>query len=752
LTAFAGSGMNGGDRRTGDYGESLPLALDVGWIGVLRRAPGLSGGASVLVGVCVLLGWTFDLTFLTSVVPGWRVIAPNTALGFVLLGSGLMLLRGPRVGAGGVAADIVAIIPAAIGALTLAEQLFAVDLGIGRLLPFADAPQMAPTTAAASFLLGVSLLCVDRVVGSQGQILAFAAGLIALLGGLGFLLAEEAALRTDDLNSTMAVHTAATLLMASLGALFLRPNQGPVAIVVREGAAGTLSRRLLPASALAILAVGAVWATGHHLGVIVVLVWWSAVSLGAVEDQFRDLFEISLDAISIRSLRTGKILSVNPQFEKIMGYSRHEIVGQTNIEGSWMIDRVSAEDLIREIADGKIVSNREIPFRKKGGEACMGLVSGTLGRFEGQPAIILHTRDITERREAQRLVRESEERFRSLASSAPIGIFRSDAAGRCIYTNPRWQQMTGLTFEQGLGDGWSGAVHPEDRERVVAEWHRFAREGGELDTEFRFQRPGGEALWVWATAAAVRSASGEVLGYVGTNQDISARKAIEQLRHDLVRMLSHDIKNPLATVLGFAKILREDLHGRPDAAEAIDAIESGAERALSLAMNFLDADRIESGALEIRKSPSSLNEIVENVVGQQAPGARLRGVEVRTDLDAALPLIQIDAALLARVVANLLSNAIHFSRPRESIRVETRLRDRRAELSVRDRGPGIPVGERQEIFRRFVRGSKSRSDSTGLGLFVVKTIVDAHGGSVAVECPPEGGSVFVASLPLTPNI
>jgi PAS domain S-box-containing protein len=748
----------------------LTLVPDVGWSRVLQRVSALSGAAGLLAGGCVLLGWTFDVALLKSVVPGWRVMVPNAALGFVMLGSGLLLLRGRRpTGAGGAAADLAAITPAAIGALTLAEHLFAVDLGIGLLLPFAQAPQMAPTTAAAIFLLGASLLCVDRLDSSQGQILAFAAALIALVGGLDYMLAEEAVFRPGNLEGTMAVHTAASLLIASLGALFLRPDHGPMAIVVRAGAAGTLSRRLLPASALAILAVGIVWTTGHRfglydrafetaglvataIGVIVGLVWWSAVSLGAVEDQFRNLFETSLDAISIRSLRTGKILSVNPQFEKIMGYSRHDIVGQTDIETGLMIDRLSARDLIREIADGKTVSNREIPFRKKGGETRLGLVSGTLGRFEGQPAVILSTRDITEWREAQRLVGESEERFRSLASFAPIGIFRSDAAGRFTYTNPRWQQKTGLTLEQSLGEGWIAAVHAEDRERVAAEWNRFVRGGGELDIEFRFQRPGVEALWVWATAAAVRSASGEVLGYVGINQDVSARRAIEQLRHDLVRMLSHDIKNPLATVLGFAKILREDLHDRPETAEAIDAIESGAERAMRLAGNFLDADRIESGALEVRKASSSLNEVVENVVGEQAPGARLRGVEVRTDLDAALPRIDIDAALVARVVANLLSNAIHFSPPRESIRVETRLQDGQAVLSVRDRGPGIPADERQKIFRRYVRGSKSRPDSTGLGLFIVKTIVDAHGGSVEVECPPEGGSVFVASLPLTPNM
>src|SRR5262249_54436014 len=162
-----------------------------------------------------------------------------------------------------VAADVAAIIPAAIGGITLVEHLLAIDLGIGRLLPFGRVPQMGPTTAAATFLLGASLLCVDRITSSQGQILAFAAGLIALLGGLGFWIAEQAIFRTDHLDRSMAVHTAALLLITSLGVLFLRPSQGPLAIVLREGAGGALARRLLPTSALAIHVVGVAWAIGH---------------------------------------------------------------------------------------------------------------------------------------------------------------------------------------------------------------------------------------------------------------------------------------------------------------------------------------------------------------------------------------------------------------------------------------------------------------------------------------------------------
>src|SRR5262249_19696473 len=127
----------------------------------------------------------------------------------------------------------------------------------------------------------------------------------------------------------------------------------------------------------------------------------------------------------------------------------------------------------------------------------------------------------------EQTLQESEARFRSLSASSPIGIFHCDAAGHNLYTNARWQEITGFTLEQSLGDGWVNAIHPDDRAAVLAEWQQCAHAGREFSFEFRFLRPDGEARWVHSRAVAIHSASGIVVGYVGTHEDITDRKRIE---------------------------------------------------------------------------------------------------------------------------------------------------------------------------------------------------------------------------------
>ncbi|MBI2963272.1 MAG: PAS domain-containing protein [Deltaproteobacteria bacterium] len=387
-------------------------------------------------------------------------------------------------------------------------------------------------------------------------------------------------------------------------------------------------------------------------------------------------------------------------------------------------------------------------IRRKDGEIRWVEGHGKLERDgAGEPARFVGAiRDVTCRKVMEEALRESEERFRQLAFAAPVGIFRTDLSGGCVYTNPRWHRLAGLSFEQSLGDGWASAVHPEDRERVLTEWRNATHRGQEFDLEFRVRTPAGAVRWIQAHAGAIRSERGEPLGYVGTNDDVTEKKAIEQLRRDVVSMLSHDIKNPLMAIRGYAEILRENLHDSCDAEASIDAIESAAEQAMSLALNFLEADRIESGLLELRRARASLNEIVERVIGQQAARARFKGVQLRADVDAALPPFELDRSLIERVLANLLSNAIKFSPAGGAVDVATRRDGDRATVSVRDHGPGIDADNVSRLFQRYSRSG--RSDSTGLGLFIVRTLVEAHGGSVGVESERGAGAVFAFSLPL----
>jgi PAS domain S-box-containing protein len=154
--------------------------------------------------------------------------------------------------------------------------------------------------------------------------------------------------------------------------------------------------------------------------------------------------------------------------------------------------------------------------------------------------------ELLERRQIQDALRESEIRFRALSDSAPIGIFQTDADGNCSYTNAQWQALAGLSLEESLGNGWVKAIHPEDREAVFAHWQSSVRDNQAFAKESRFLTPQGEVRWVSSHAEILRSASGEKLGYVGTNQDITQRKLTEATLQQLNQELETKVQRRTA--------------------------------------------------------------------------------------------------------------------------------------------------------------------------------------------------------------
>lgn len=154
-----------------------------------------------------------------------------------------------------------------------------------------------------------------------------------------------------------------------------------------------------------------------------------------------------------------------------------------------------------------------------------------------------HRRDVTPRRRPRRLSPRplNEEWFRSLCEASPFGICTADVTGRCTYTNSRWQEMSGLSREASLGRGWLRAVHPEDRKRLADDWSRAMQADGKMTSEFRLRRPDGSVVWIASRTEPIRSANGRIIGYVGADEDITARKRTEELRrleHEISRLLT----------------------------------------------------------------------------------------------------------------------------------------------------------------------------------------------------------------------
>ncbi len=358
---------------------------------------------------------------------------------------------------------------------------------------------------------------------------------------------------------------------------------------------------------------------------------------------------------------------------------------------------------------------------------------------------------------------ESESRFRSLSGSSPIGIFETDAAGRCVYTNARWQAVSGLTFEQSLGEGWSRVLHPEDRPDIMAEVSTAFRVGREFSREFRIQTPGWPVRWVHARAAPMLTPEGGIRGYVGTVEDITDRKQAEaelvrareaalaaaRLESEFMANMSHEIRTPMTSIIGMTE-LALDTELTPDQRTFLSAVKNSADALLTLLNDILDFSKIEAGKLELETIPFSLRECVGNALKVIAMHAQQRGLELACQVAADAPdRVLGDPTRLRQVILNLVGNAIKFTDRGEvvmRVALVAEAPDRvTLGFSVEDTGIGIPEAKQKLIFESFtqVDGSTTRRyGGTGLGLTICRQLVALMGGELSVRSEPGRGSTF----------
>ncbi len=250
------------------------------------------------------------------------------------------------------------------------------------------------------------------------------------------------------------------------------------------------------------------------------------------------------------------------------------------------------------------------------------------------------------------------------------------------------------------------------------------------------------------TFAALAAIALERVHYVEVAQHATVQIESERLRNSLLAALSHDLRTPLAGLVGLADTLQM---GQPalsgEQAEIARAMQSEALRMSTQVNNLLDMARIESGAIRLRREWHSIEEIVGSAV--RATARVLAPRAVATALAADLPLVECDAVLIERVLVNLLENAAKYTPPAAHIRISARPQESFLRVEVADDGPGIRAGLETAIFEKFMRGTRESSIAgVGLGLTIAKAIVEAHGGTMAAETPAGGGAALVFTLPL----
>jgi len=497
-------------------------------------------------------------------------------------------------------------------------------------------------------------------------------------------------------------------------------------------------------------------------------------ALMASERRYRSLIETANEGVWLIDTEATTIY-VNERMASMLGYSADEIIGRKGLDFCYEQDRPRAIDLFYGCIIG---SSQEFDFRfpcKDGSEllvlASTSPVYDTHGEIAGAMGMFT---DITERKRAEEALRESERRLKLSLAAGRAGTWEWRIKEDKLIWSDEYYDLYGIKpgdLEPTL-ENFLFCVHLDDRDRMLVEMSEVLQERKDAEHEFRFIRPDGAVRWAHSSAQLTLDEMGEPERMVGIMIDITDRKQAEMEREELLRkerearaqaeaanrgkdefvaMVSHELRSPLNAMLGWSKILKKGGVDAKTQTHAVEVIERSARAQQTLIEDLLDMARIVGGKLRLEMRPVNLARVVEAAADVVRPAASVREINLDTTIKSADEVTG-DPDRLQQVIWNLLSNAVKFTTHGGKVEVIVERVGPSTQITVTDTGRGIKAEDLPFIFDRFRQADSSstrRFAGLGLGLALVKHLVELHGGQVSAESLGEGqGASFIVRLPV----
>lgn len=490
-------------------------------------------------------------------------------------------------------------------------------------------------------------------------------------------------------------------------------------------------------------------------------------------DRFTNAFEYASIGMALISL-DGGWLKVNQSVCDLFGYSKEELM-QLNFQQLTHPDDLAKDlEYVHQLLDRKIKTySMEKRYFTKAKEIVWAHLSVSLVRNQkGDPLyFISQIENITDRKHTEEELRKSEQRLYLATTSAKLGIWDLDFEGSSLQWNDEMYKIYGVdrkTFQPTF-EAWKNSLHPEDADRSAQEFVAAVNGNKDFNIEFRILRPDGTIRNIKATATFVRKADGTALRMTGANHDITedkkAMQRLEELNHYLVEarkiaenatilksrfldIAAHELRTPVTSFNLILQIAQRKLEaGQSVDPEVLTRLRMQGDRIARLVVDLLDVSRLERGMLQIKRESTDISNLINNCVAE----FRLRHPhrEIKFDQIKSI-LIKIDPVRIYQVVSNLIDNACKYTSENSPVEILIKDTPELVSVSVRDHGKGIPEEQQENLFKVFSRGSSDlieRSGGLGLGLFICKSLVDLHSGTIDVKSKLNEGSTFTFELP-----
>lgn len=489
----------------------------------------------------------------------------------------------------------------------------------------------------------------------------------------------------------------------------------------------------------------------------------------------RQILESSEDCIKVLDLEAS-LLYMSPGGQKLLGANdTTSLIGYSWVKFWQEADQPAAQEALNKAKAGGVGTFQgycpTLVGEPKYWDVQMTPIRGANGQIE---RLLCISRDISDRKQAQAALCQSEERYRYLAESIPQLVWTANTEGVLIDLNQRWSNFTGLTLEQARTVGWQGIVHPDDVLILSQKWAIAQENGTYYQAEGRMRRADGVYRWHLHQAVPLKDEQGQAIKWFGTATDIEDRKQLEQQRIHLLQqeqaareqaetanrikdeflaVLSHELRSPLNPILGWAKLLQTRPFDQSSAKRALETIERNAKLQTQLIDDLLDISRILRGKMVLNVCPVNLLEVIDAALETVSLSAKAKSIKIQKVAAGDIGLISGDSGRLQQILWNLLSNAVKFTPNGGEIEIRLEQVGTDAQIQVKDTGKGITPEFLPHVFEYFRQENSTTTrkfGGLGLGLAIVQYFTELHGGTVKAESPGEGlGATFTVSLPLS---